>query len=93
MTVQDILNELDLNISAAGIESAVKENMPGYEVEAFDDDTQLGDSYNTASVLITFIQNQAENKVLEDIDLGSVLTEDEYGGHSYTVVAIKIKEN
>lgn len=93
MEVQDILNELDLNVSAADIENAVKEKMPGYEVEAFDDDTQLGDSYNTACEVITFIQNQAENKVLGDIDLGNVITEDEYGSHSYTVVAVKIKEN
>ena len=93
MEVQDILNELDLNVSAADIENAVKEKMPGYEVEAFDDDTQLGDSYNTACEVITFIQNWAENKVLGDIDLGNVITEDEYGSHSYTVVAVKIKEN
>lgn len=92
MTVQDILNELDLNMAAGEVEEAVKKEMPDYKVAAYDDDQELGDSYSTTEVIATFIQNSAENKVLLDIDIGNVLCEDEYGHHSYTVIAVKTKE-
>ncbi len=92
MMLQDILNELDLNMAAGEVEEAVKKEMPDYKVAAYDDDQELGDSYSTTEVIATFIQNSAENKVLLDIDIGNVLCEDEYGHHSYTVIAVKTKE-
>ena len=92
MTVQDILDELDTdNLYPGDIEEAVKKGMPDYEVEAYDDDQDLGDSYTTTSIIATFIQNNAENKTLLDIDIGNILCDDEYGSHSYTVIAVKAK--
>ena len=91
MTVQDILDELDSNMAAGEVEEAVQKEMPDYEVAAYDDDQELGDSYSTTEVITTFIQNSAENKVLLDIDIGNILCEDEYGNHSYTVIAVKTK--
>lgn len=91
MTIQDILDELDESISSAGaIEEAVKKSMPGYEVAAYDDDEELGDSYSTAEIIASFIQNNAQDKVLKDIDLGNILCDDDNGyNHSYTVIAVK----
>lgn len=91
MTVQDLLDELDPTLSAGEVEEEVKRWMPEYEVAAYDDDAELGDSYSTTEVITTFIQNNAENKVLLDIDIGNILCEDEYGNHSYTVIAVKTK--
>lgn len=92
MTLQDILDTLETEgIYPGEIEDQVKEKMPDYEVEAFDDDTDLGDSYNTTSVVTTFIQNCAQGKVLEDIDIGSIWCTDDCGQHTYTVIAVKSK--
>jgi len=92
MTLQDILDTLETEDMYPGdIESQVKEKMPDYEVEAFDDDTDLGDSYTTTSVVATFIQNCAEGKILEDIDIGNIWCTDDYGQHTYTVIAVKTK--
>ena len=92
MTLQDILDTLETeNIYPGDIESQVKEKMPDYKVEAYDDDADLGDSYNTTSVVTTFIQNCAQNKILEDIDIGSIWCTDDYGQHTYTVIAVKTK--
>ena len=92
MILQDILDELDTDLAAGEVEEAVKKRMPDYEVAAYDDDAELGDSYTTTSIITTFIQNNAENKVLLDIDIGNILCDDEYGEHSYTVIAVKTKE-
>ena len=91
MTVQDILDELDTDLAAGEVEEEVKKRMPDYEVAAYDDDQDLGDSYTTTSIIATFIQNNAENKTLLDIDIGNILCDDEYGSHSYTVIAVKAK--
>ena len=91
MTVQDILDELDTELAAGEVEEEVKKRMPDYEVAAYDDDAELGDSYSTTEIIATFIQNNAENKTLLDIDIGNILCEDEYGNHSYTVIAVKAK--
>lgn len=91
MTVQDILDELDTELAAGEVEEEVKKRMPDYEVAAYDDDQDLGDSYTTTSIIATFIQNNAENKTLLDIDIGNILCDDEYGSHSYTVIAVKAK--
>ena len=92
MTLQDILDTLRTeDIYPGEIEDQVKEKMPDYEVEAFDDDADLMDSYNTTSVVATFIQNCAEGKVLEDIDIGNIWCTDGYGAHTYTVIAVKTK--
>lgn len=92
MTLQDILDTLETEeLSAVDIENEVKKQMPDYEVAVYDDDQELGDSYSTTEVIATFIQNRATGKVLVDIDLGNILCEDEYGGHSYTVIAVKTK--
>ena len=92
MILQDILDELDTDLAAGEVEEEVKKRMPDYEVAAYDDDAELGDSYTTTSIISTFIQNNAENKVLLDIDIGNLLCDDEYGEHSYTVIAVKTKE-
>ena len=92
MTVQDLLDELDPTLAAGEVEEEVKRCMPEYEVAAYDDDAELGDSYTTTSIVSTFIQNCATDKILEDIDIGNMLCEDEYGNHSYTVIAVKTKE-
>lgn len=92
MILQDILDELDTDLAAGEVEEEVKKHMPDYEVAAYDDDAELGDSYTTTSIISTFIQNNAENKVLLDIDIGNILCEDDYGSHSYTVIAVKTKE-
>lgn len=92
MILQDILDELDTDLAAGEVEEEVKKRMPDYEVAAYDDDAELGDSYTTTSIISTFIQNNAENKVLLDIDIGNILCDDEYGEHSYTVIAVKTKE-
>lgn len=90
MTVQDILDTLETEgIYPGEIEDQVKEKMPDYEIEAFDDDTDLGDSYNTTSVVATFIQNCAQGKILEDIDIGNIWCTDDCGQHTYTVIAVK----
>lgn len=92
MTIQDILDTLETEgIYPDDIESQVKEKMPDYEVEVYDDDQELGDSYNTTSIIATFIQNCAQGKVLEDIDIGNIWCTDDYGQHTYTVIAVKTK--
>lgn len=92
MTLQDILDTLETEgIYPGDIESQVKEKMPDYEVEAYDDDAELGDSYSTTCVVTTFIQNCAQGKVLEDIDIGSIWCTDDCGQHTYTVIAVKSK--
>lgn len=91
MTVQDILDELDTDLASGEVEEEVKKRMPDYEVAAYDDDQDLGDSYTTTEIIATFIQNNAENKTLLDIDIGNILCDDEYGSHSYTVIAVKAK--
>ena len=91
MTVQDILDELDTELAAGDVEEEVKKRMPDYEVAAYDDDAELGDSYSTTEIIATFIQNSATNKTLLDIDIGNILCDDEYGSHSYTVIAVKAK--
>ena len=92
MILQNILDELETNLTAGEVEEEVKKRIPDYEVAAYDDDADLGDSYTTTSIITTFIQNNAENKVLLDIDIGNILCDDDYGEHSYTVIAVKTKE-
>lgn len=90
MTVQDILDTLETEGTYPGdIKSQVKEKMPDYEVAVYDDDTDLGDSYTTTSVVTTFIQNCAQGEILEDIDIGNIWCTDDYGQHTYTVIAVK----
>lgn len=91
MLLQDILDTLEPTLAAGEIEEEVSKQMPDYEIGAYDDDEELGDSYNTTAVITTFIQNCATDKVLKDIDIGSILCDDEYGSHSYTVIAVKTK--
>lgn len=92
MTVQDILDTLETEgIYPGDIKNQVKEKMPDYEVAVYDDDQELGDSYNTTSIIATFIQNCATNKTLVDIDLGSIWCTDDCGQHTYTVIAVKTK--
>lgn len=92
MTVQEVLDTLETEgIYPGEIEDQVKEKMPDYEVEAYDDDQDLGDSYSTTEAITTFIQNCAQGKILEDIDIGSIWCTDDYGQHTYTVIAVKTK--
>ena len=61
MTVQDILDELDTDLAAGEVEEEVKKRMPDYEVAAYDDDQDLGDSYTTTSIItqnVTYIYIQ-----------------------------------
>lgn len=92
MTVQNILDTLQTEgIYPIVIERQVKMKMPDYEVAVYDDDVDLKDSYTTTSVVTTLIQKCAQGKILEDIDIGNIWCTDDYGQHTYTVIAIKTK--